>query len=135
VIEEQLINLKIQGNLEFFCLPLSQSHHKLNLLKSFNEYFDSATMSYTVVHMVFIGILSYIPSFFGGKSQSEALWLYHRILGYLLLITLLNIAELGVQAGFMVNHIPRPNLLWLYWVSLAVMLVAIGKRTDASRCG
>jgi hypothetical protein len=98
-------------------------------LKSFNEYFDTATLSYIVVQLVFGGIMSYIPSFFGGKAQTGVLWHYHRILGYLLLITLLNIAELGAQAGFMINHTPRPNLLWLYWVSLAVVLVAIGKRT------
>jgi hypothetical protein len=130
VIEVHLINLKVQGNLEFLCFPLCQSHHKLNLLKSFNEYFDCATLSYYVLQLVFV-VMSYIPSFFGGKAQTEILWHYHRILGYLLLITLLNIAELGAQAGFMVNHIPRPNLLWLYWVSLAVLLVAIAKRTDA----
>lgn len=104
-------------------------------MKSVHAYFGVATLSYLFVQLVFGIVMAYVPSVFGGTAQSKALWKYHRISGYLLLILVWITAELGAHAEFMVDNFPRPNLIWLYWVSLVLVIVGIAKRTDVSKWG
>lgn len=104
-------------------------------MNSVHAYFGVATLSYLFVQLVFGIVIAYVPALFGGTAQAKALWKYHRVSGYLLLILVWITAELGTHAEFMVDNFPRPNLLWLYWVSLVLVAVGIGKRTDITKWG
>lgn len=79
--------------------------------------------------------MAYVPSVFGGTSQAKALWKYHRVSGYLLLIMVWITAQLGAHADFMVDNFPVPSFLWLYWVSLALVAIGVVKRTDVGKWG
>ncbi|KAI9279014.1 eukaryotic cytochrome b561-domain-containing protein [Umbelopsis sp. AD052] len=104
-------------------------------ITSAHASFGVLTLSYLLVQLLFGVFMAYIPSVFGGTSQAKALWKYHRVSGYLLLILVWITAQLGAHADFMVDNFPVPNFLWLYWVSLALVAIGIFKRTDVSKWG
>ncbi|KAJ2957607.1 hypothetical protein NQZ79_g6699 [Umbelopsis isabellina] len=91
--------------------------------------------SFLFIQLLFGIIIAYAPSVVGGTPQAKSLWKYHRISGYVLLVLIWATAQLGAHAEFMVDNFPKPKLLWLYWVSLALVSIGVAKRTDVSKWG
>lgn len=102
---------------------------------SVHAYFGIFTFSFLFVQLLFGIVIAYAPVVVGGTPHAKSLWKYHRISGYVLLVLIWATAQLGAHADFMVDNFPKPKLLWLYWVSLALVAIGIAQRTDVSKWG
>lgn len=83
---------------------------------------------------VVVGILQYyVPKAFGGPEKAKAIYKYHRISGYFILVVLLMTVCAAAWTTYNVNVIHIKN--WAIIVTSALLLLSLLSRTRLSKFG
>lgn len=91
---------------------------------------------YLFVQLVFGVSMALLPKqIFGSVDKAKSTWKYHRVFGYILLLLVWITAQLGVRADYMYNNLYSPHLIWLHWVSLALVFGGLYSRIRFNKWG
>ncbi|KAK4513707.1 uncharacterized protein ATC70_005712 [Mucor velutinosus] len=116
----------------FYNKVISGKHH----FESFHGKMGLFVFIYLFVQLVFGVSMALLPKqIFGSVDKAKSTWKYHRVFGYILLLLVWITAQFGVRADYMYNNLYSPHLIWLHWVSLALVFGGLYSRIRFDKWG
>jgi hypothetical protein len=90
---------------------------------------------YLALQLVFGITIAFVPRMYGSVGKAKSLWKYHRVFGYILLILVWIQALLGIRTDYIYYNLYIPHLIWLYWVSLFLVVGGLIGRIRFTKWG
>ncbi|KAI8142186.1 eukaryotic cytochrome b561-domain-containing protein [Fennellomyces sp. T-0311] len=119
----------------FVAIVYNKTIHNKDQFDSVHSQFGLTVFIYLLLQVIFGLTIAYVPNLFGGVAKAKQLWKFHRMSGYLLLVLVWITALLGAHTDTMYNNLPKPGLVWGYYIALILVAVGIAGRVRFSKWG
>ncbi|KAM7208638.1 cytochrome b ascorbate-dependent protein 3 [Naviculisporaceae sp. PSN 640] len=100
---------------------------------SVHAYLGTATVFLLVLQYIFGFLMWAVPSVLGGEEKAKALWKYHRISGYLVLLLVLATVVAAVQTDY--NKTVLNIQMWPTGLSVGLIVAGVFSRIQLRKLG